>query len=239
MPYATNDLSSSQLLSPLLSATVAEDCSCPHSRTGSVCGRCSNGYSLDPPRGGEFAKCVRCYCYGLAYTCDPVDNTCMNCRNNTKGIHCTECDDGYYWDLNSDSCKPCECPGQIYSTQWFAASCRRGVSGVGFECLNCKEGFEGERCQECQDGYHGNPLYQNGTCRLCQCTNNSASGINTCDSITAQCHCDDGYTGRECEFCQLGYYGDALAHDCQGILLNIFKNLKSFLLRVWLSSRRQ
>lgn len=215
LPYATNDLSSPHLLSPLLPAIVAEDCSCPHSRTGSVCDRCSNGYSLDPARGGEFAKCVRCYCHGLADTCDPVDNTCINCRNNTKGTHCTECTDGYYWDLSSNTCKPCSCPGQIYSTQWFAGSCRREASGVTFECLNCKEGFEGKRCQKCQDGYTGNPLYQNGTCRICQCTNNSAGGINTCDPITARCSCDDGYTGTECEFCRFGYFGNAPAHDCK------------------------
>ena len=42
---------------------------------------------------------------------------------------------------------------------------------------------------------------------------NGASGI-TCDDTTGQCECNVGYTGKQCNHCQSGYFADG--SKCSG-----------------------
>ena len=68
-------------------------------------------------------------------------------------------------------------------------------------CL-CKEGYGGERCDQCQDGWFGYP-----NCQRCEC---SPEGTSTddgkCDQVTGQCPCKRNFGGRQCETCTPGNY---------------------------------
>lgn len=197
---------------PLLTAPVKERCTCPRMYSGSNCQLCNEGYSKDPPNGNQFERCGLCSCMGLADTCDPITNECINCRNNTTGTHCTECMSEYY--RNDSMCLPCDCPGGPNARNQFTRSCDL-LAERGVVCRKCPMGFTGDHCEQCEDGYFGNPNYNNGTCRICTCNNNTFDSERRCDSITGQCLCANGYVGKECEYCQIGYYGNALLHDCQ------------------------
>ena len=81
----------------------------------------------------------------------------------------------------------------------------------------CRKGYAGERCERCDSMYFGNPLQPNGQCRKCLCNDNvDRNDPNACDSKTGQCNnCLYNTYGFNCEKCQVGYYGNALDHDCK------------------------
>ncbi len=83
------------LLLPLQEVGYVERCSCPASRTGSLCQGCADGYTLDPSFGGEFAYCVQCFCNFRSQSCDPVSGVCSNCSANTGGERCEVCENGF------------------------------------------------------------------------------------------------------------------------------------------------
>lgn len=218
LSYATNDQSSRHLIRPLSPAPVAERCSCVKGFSGRNCELCSIGYTREPATGGQFANCLPCHCSDLSKMCDPENNMCIDCGNHTTGAHCLYCISGYYRNHTTQSCLPCNCPGGTGSRNQFAQSCQVNTSDDTVICQECERGFMGKQCQQCVSNYHGNPIYENGTCRLCACNNNSFSSEgsgNKCDLITGQCLCAEGYVGMECEYCELGYYGDAMSHDCK------------------------
>ena len=231
LPYATKNHTHFNVINPLQSAPVGENCICPVERSGERCHYCSEMYTQDPSYGGEFSVCVRCYCYGLTNMCDPVSSICINCANNSAGTHCQNCAEGYYQNQTTFQCLPCQCPGGPGSQNQFAKTCHLDNSGERVIC-DCRNGFIGNQCEQCDSGFHGNPTYENGTCRMCTCNNNSVSDINTCDIITGQCLCADRYVGENCEYCQLGYYGNALAHDCQSKAIYVCDSDVSYLVFV-------
>lgn len=220
LPYATNTPDHKDIIFPLIPAPVAESCICPPSRIGNTCNFCAQNYTQEPRDSdmstfNEFAVCGICFCNGGPTICDPITGICSNCPNNRGGHYCQKCADGYYYSINSVKCLPCDCPGGPNSRNQFASTCSYDNALNDIICHNCPEGFTGNRCDRCSDGYHGNPTFENGTCQLCRCSNNANGDANICDNITGDCLCAEGYTGLNCEFCQLGYHGDALSHNCQ------------------------
>ena len=106
---------------PLQDVMYVEQCTCPTNRIGPNCETCANGYTTDPPFGGEFALCVRCFCSFHSDSCDPVSGECSNCTVNTMGRDCEQCVEGYgraqpltilpcdrcvegYWDSGNGVC---------------------------------------------------------------------------------------------------------------------------------------
>lgn len=112
--YATNEISDSFVLSPPTPVKYVEQCSCPLNREGPRCENCSPGYTTDPSFGGEFARCVRCFCNFHSSMCDPVSGECFNCSGNTEGPDCKQCISGYYRNtsLTIDPCIQCECSAE-------------------------------------------------------------------------------------------------------------------------------
>ena len=51
----------------------------------------------------------------------------------------------------------------------------------------CRPGFEGRRCQYCQEGFYGNPSVQ---CLACNCDPNGLRSTH-CNSQTGQCEYSD------------------------------------------------
>ena len=91
----TNSSSDGPAEEPLQEVMYVEQCSCPSNRIGANCETCANGYTIDPPFGGEFARCVRCFCSFHSDSCDPVSGECSNCTENTMGPDCEQCVEGY------------------------------------------------------------------------------------------------------------------------------------------------
>ncbi|MEJ1286795.1 hypothetical protein NN561_017805 [Cricetulus griseus] len=70
----------------------------------------------------------------------------------------------------------------------------------------------------CAEGYFGQPSIPGGSCQPCRCNDNLDFSIpGSCDSLSGSCLiCKPGTTGRYCELCADGYFGDAVdAKNCQ------------------------
>ena len=111
LDYATDDTSDPFAVLPLKPVNYVERCTCPPNREGPRCGKCSPGYTTDPSLGGEFARCVRCFCNFHSDSCDPSTGECFNCSDNTEGRDCERCMSGYFRNtsLTIDGCIQCEC----------------------------------------------------------------------------------------------------------------------------------
>ena len=109
--YATTSLSDPFITVPPKQVNYVERCDCPLNRRGPRCENCSPGYTTDPSFGGEFARCVRCFCNFHSASCDPVSGECFDCGDNTEGPDCEKCVAGYFREsgLRTDPCVQCEC----------------------------------------------------------------------------------------------------------------------------------
>ena len=194
------------------SVDYVEECHCPLGREGQFCDKCSPGYARDPPYGGPFAACVRCYCSNKAVSCDPETGVCHNCTDNTAGDHCEHCHNGYYRNLTSGICLPCQCPGTPDQLNHFASSC--DITADDNVMCSCISGYVGDMCSLCDEGYYGNPLLPSNNCKPCNCHGNADPMLPMCNTTTGVCNCVHPYVGSECELCADGYYGNAEQQNC-------------------------
>ncbi|NXA08670.1 LAMB4 protein, partial [Sapayoa aenigma] len=183
---------------------------CLHNTHGANCQFCKPGYfgsALDQ-------NCQRCMCNlagvrpamcpgGVAAClCDPDTGACP-CLPNVMGKTCEQCISGY-WDLASGKgCQTCDCdPKNSQSNQCNQARklfCFPGTRFTG-QCL-CKPGYNGRRCDECEENYFGNPQMH---CISCEC-NPEGTQQPKCDKATGVCNCRAGVTGRFCDQCGRGF----------------------------------
>nr|XP_055247607.1 laminin subunit alpha-2 isoform X7 [Gorilla gorilla gorilla] len=217
-------------------AAAVEVCQCPPGYTGSSCEKkhqanassnlipANNTKSCWPRHrrvnGTIFGGiCEPCQCFGHAESCDDVTGECLNCKDHTGGPYCDKCLPGFYGEPTkgtSEDCQPCACPLNIPSNN-FSPTCHLDRS-LGLICDGCPVGYTGPRCERCAEGYFGQPSVPGGSCQPCQCNDNLDFSIpGSCDSLSGSCLiCKPGTTGRYCELCADGYFGDAVdAKNCQ------------------------
>ncbi|XP_027790818.2 laminin subunit gamma-2 [Marmota flaviventris] len=122
---------------------------------------------------------------------------CLNCNDNTDGVHCERCKEGFYRHRDRDRCLPCNCNPK------GSLSARCDNSG---RC-SCKPGVTGDRCDRCLPGFH--TLTDAGCIRdqrhldsKCDCDPAGIAG--PCDS--GRCVCKPAVTGDRCDRCRPGYY---------------------------------
>ena len=156
---------------PPSEVTFVENCTCLVGRMGNRCQRCMNRFTFDPQNGGQFARCVRCYCHNSPDICDPATGTCLNCPIGTVGDNCEGCAPGYYRNPDGSDCLPCGCPGRPGSMNYFARGCSvmRRNNTVNVVC-DCLHGYTGDHCHLCSAGFFGNPLLARGNCQECGCS---------------------------------------------------------------------
>lgn len=193
-------------------ATWIEHCECLPGFVGQFCESCESGFRRETKFGGPFNHCIKCDCHNHSNSCEAESGSCI-CEHNTAGDTCERCARGYYGDAlqgTEEDCQKCPCPND--------GPCILHADGDVI-CTECPNGYTGRRCDECSDGYFGNP--KDGTeCVECACSGNTdPNSIGNCDKITGECKkCIFNTHGFNCENCKPGYWGDALIEpkgNCQ------------------------
>ncbi|XP_023158823.1 laminin subunit alpha-1 isoform X2 [Ceratitis capitata] len=136
------------------------------------------------------------------------------CPKRYDGLSCQDPGKGYYRYRNVTEIEtvfiedligrvvPCHCNGRSNECE--------SETGV---CLNCRDNTGGDHCEQCADGFYGDPNSPYG-CQSCPCpetSRNFAKGCNVWQGEVS-CICKPGYTGKLCDQCRPGYFGNPLAY---------------------------
>lgn len=194
-----------------------EQCECPWGYSGSSCEYCISGFYRV---GGILfgGNCLQCECNDHATECD-INGECLGCEHNATGSHCDRCLPGFYGDPSEgtpDDCQRCACPLTLASNN-FSPTCTLQTPG-DYTCDQCQLGYAGHKCERCANGYYGDPTVPGQSCSVCECNGNvDPSEPGHCDGLTGECLKCLGHTsGRHCERCQDGFFGDAVMEkNCQ------------------------
>ncbi|XP_052771601.1 attractin-like protein 1 isoform X2 [Mya arenaria] len=108
------------------------------------------------------------------------------------------------YELNSNTC-PAE--------RWFFIECplcqcngHSSCTNVSDQCDACQNLTTGDHCEQCIQGYHGNPR-NGGNCTACSCNGQAEN----CNSETGACFCRTrGVKGHNCNVCDTdnNYFGN-------------------------------
>ncbi|XP_040199485.1 laminin subunit beta-4-like isoform X1 [Rana temporaria] len=182
--------------------TLEVTCNCLEGYTGKNCDECPVGFYGNIEKG---ETCLPCQCNNNIdikdpNACDKVTGECLKCLNNTYGRHCDRCPPAYYGYPN---CRPCQCSGNSESCDPITGACK-----------SCKGFATGNNCERCLDNYFGNPL-KGQPCRPCMCPGSPTGNqyfAHSCqqnpETLEVTCNCLEGYTGKNCDECPVGFYGD-------------------------------
>uniref|UniRef100_A0A4W2DYL2 Uncharacterized protein n=1 Tax=Bos indicus x Bos taurus TaxID=30522 RepID=A0A4W2DYL2_BOBOX len=122
---------------------------------------------------------------------------CLHCSDNTGGIHCERCKEGFYRHRERDRCLPCNCNSK--------GSLSPRCDNTG-RC-SCKPGVTGDRCDRCLPGFHtltDAGCTQDRKLLDSKCDCDPAGIVGPCD--TGRCVCKPAVTGERCDRCRPGYY---------------------------------
>ncbi|OQR67015.1 laminin subunit beta-2-like, partial [Tropilaelaps mercedesae] len=190
-------------------------CDCRDNVFGDHCNQCARGFWGDP------WSCRKCECNDRAETCDPKTGKCLECRENTSGLHCELCVEGYFGDPQRGiPCRSCHCPGTQDSGLNHAVGCSLSSSNEMY--CKCKPGYRGDKCEECDHNYYGDPKRPGGACHQCNCNGNIDLSLEgNCDANTGDClQCLHNTEGINCERCKKGHWKDktkCVECDCNPI----------------------
>ncbi|XP_068198951.1 laminin subunit alpha-2 isoform X1 [Antennarius striatus] len=220
---------------PLDAATQKFSCECEHNTCGESCDRCCPGYHQQAWMAGTFHTrhiCEKCNCHGKADECyynqtvadlslsldthgqNRGGGVCISCRDNTAGINCQSCVDGFYRPTGvsaeeENPCIPCSCDPRGSVSQSCVADPSQATPSQPAGSCRCKEGFGGLRCDRCAVGFMDFP-----SCQRCNC---SVEGSTNDDPCVSPCLCKENVEGENCDRCKLGFYnlqGDN-KHGCE------------------------
>ncbi|KAM6902929.1 laminin subunit gamma-3 [Xenentodon cancila] len=185
-------------------------CECSDFTTGMTCEHCLQGYYGNAVIGTR-GDCQPCPCPDHS-SCAQIAETgqvvCTNCPAGQTGMRCQMCEDGYHGDPlgQSDTARPCvrcDCNGNV---DFNAVGICDHITG---RCLKCLGHTEGDHCQTCQWGFYGNALNRtlSQKCKPCSCSPAGTSGhVNECHPQTGNCSCLSHVTGRDCSYCEVGFF---------------------------------
>ncbi|XP_066250557.1 laminin subunit alpha isoform X1 [Euwallacea similis] len=187
---------------------------CQHNTQGDHCELCDVGYHGDA-RAGTRNDCLICACplpitsNNFAFGCDVSsdgEHISCQCKEGYIGARCQSCAPGFYGlpELAGDYCKPCQCSGNIDSTD--PASCQ---STTG-KCVHCLNNTFGEACALCAPGYFGDAVGRKD-CQSCLC---DKFGTERCNHVTGECVCKPNVIGEKCDRCLDEHYGFQSGYGC-------------------------
>ncbi|XP_030201370.1 laminin subunit alpha-2 isoform X3 [Gadus morhua] len=189
---------------------------CSHRTAGPYCGACLPGYYGNATHGSA-DDCQPCACplslpsNNFSPTChlsNAGELLCDRCQTGYTGPRCGRCANGYFGHPSrpGGSCQPCQCHDNLD----FALP--RSCDPITGQCLRCRQGYGGETCESCSDGYYGDAVNAKN-CQPCQChTNGSLS--EACHQETGQCQCREHVLGRQCDECMPNCWWDAERQEC-------------------------
>lgn len=155
------------------SASLVEQCRCPNGYSGLSCENCAHGF-VRQQTGAWLGRCI-----AEEEPCRP----------------------GTYGDPNRGiACQPCPCPLTNPGNN-FARTCYLGPDND--VVCNCDRGYKGRRCEECEEGFVGNPLQPGGSCarkptpRPSDCDPHGTLRV----LQDGRCECKQLVTGARCDQC--------------------------------------
>ncbi|CAF0800708.1 unnamed protein product [Brachionus calyciflorus] len=181
-------------------------CTCLPGYTGHRCDKCDDFYYGNPLE--KNGSCKKCECNDSIdlknpLSCNKQTGQCSNCLFNTDGFNCQKCKYGFFGDALSHQCKPCSCSklGTVNNT---VENC-----DADHGICECLPNVTGRNCDECT-AFHWN-LESGKGCVDCDCDiTGTILNSNDCDQKTGQCPCIAGRSGRRCDACPFGYWGNPL-----------------------------
>jgi len=128
-----------------------------------------------------------------------ISKNCDECNEGYVGDDCSECAAGHH--IDGDACvKDVVCPTPACSGN--------GTCSIvaGNPSCACNEGYAGDNCAECTNGYHSD----GGVCvkdEVVVCPTPACSGNGGCSIVDnkVSCDCNEGYTAADCSECDGGY----------------------------------
>ena len=208
--------------------TVSGKCKCEHNTCGDFCNICCSGFYGNPYDGTK-NDCKACPCPAGSEcsvttsvpqgVTDGIAVVCNRCPPGSQGPRCERCQENFFGDPlglygSHRVCQDCQCNGNI--NQLEAGNCD---SFTG-KCLKCIYNTEGDHCEQCIDGFYGNPsaLVTEQThvkgCTACECDSNG-SKTSVCNKATGKCQCLPGVGGDKCDQCLPQYYNLVPGVGCQ------------------------
>ncbi|XP_070602395.1 laminin subunit gamma-1 [Erythrolamprus reginae] len=133
-----------------------------------------------------------------------VEN-CM-CPAGYLGQFCETCAQGYRREIPNlgpySPCVPCFCNGHSETCNSESGAC------------DCRDNTAGPHCEKCIDGYYGDATTGTSSdCQPCPCPGGSSCAVVPKTKEVVCTSCPTGTTGKRCELCDDGYFGDPLVQN--------------------------
>ncbi|KAF6030639.1 hypothetical protein EB796_011046 [Bugula neritina] len=180
------------------------------------------GYYGDPSLGSEI-PCSKCMCpggegsgYQHASTCSLDQRTkamICDCPPEFAGDRCEECAINHYGNplVANGTCTSC-LEGCNYSIDMeIPGSCDADTG----RCLKCQYDTEGDSCERCAKGFHGNAVEHSCVACTCNWLGADRNATEPCNRQTGQCPCLPNVIGESCDQCAQDHWKLASGVGCE------------------------
>uniref|UniRef100_A0A665V2H5 Laminin, gamma 1 n=1 Tax=Echeneis naucrates TaxID=173247 RepID=A0A665V2H5_ECHNA len=128
------------------------------------------------------------------------------CPQGYQGQHCEQCTVGYRRarpELGAFSpCEACNCNGHSDACDPDTGACDCQHNTAGLSCERCKDGFYGDATQG-----------TSGDCEPCPCPAGATCAVVPKTREVVCTNCPTGTTGKRCELCDDGFFGEPLVQS--------------------------
>lgn len=184
------------------------ECVCDLGYTGPTCEDCYAGYHDDGTGTCVLDEsCLANTCSGHGLCDDSGGEVICFCDPGYDGSYCESCAADYHREgddcVEDEVCEPTSCGDH--------GDCD---ASSGVIVCECHDGWEGDDCDSCEDGYHreGDDCVIDEECEPDTCSEHGSCRV--VNGLT-ECVCDIGHDGPRCEECYPGYEIEFLTGRCE------------------------